>query len=153
MNSEVERITRMLEKTFNKSPWYGPSVMSIVSEVTPAKANRRAGASHSIIELILHMTSWRIFATNRLAGDDTYEVAEGMNFPKPGSWDEAVQKLNQSQAELLAAAKAFPDGRLGELVPSASHKYTYYTLLHGIIQHDIYHIGQIQLILKSAAGS
>ena len=60
-----------------------------------------------------------------------------------------MEKLRQSQAELVDAAVNFPDSRLGELVPSKNQKYTYYTLLHGIIQHDIYHLGQIQLIRKS----
>lgn len=153
MDPEVSRIARMLEKTFDKSPWYGPPVMSILSEVTPVEANIRTGSSHSIIELVLHMISWRTFAARRLAGDEKFQVAEDMNFPKPGGWKEAVKKLNQSQVELLAAVKAFPDNRLGDLVPSSSHKYTFYTLLHGIIQHDIYHIGQIQLIRKSASGA
>lgn len=149
MDSEIARITRLLEKAFEKSPWYGPSLSSVISEVTPAQANLRAGKSHSIIELVLHMTSWRTFATRRLAGDDKFQVSDDMNFPKPGTWEDAVKRLKQSQEELLAVVKAFPDARLGELVPGASHKYTFYTLLHGIIQHDIYHTGQIQLILKS----
>jgi uncharacterized damage-inducible protein DinB len=150
MATEIERITRMLEKTFDKHPWYGPSVMDVLSEVTQAEASRRAGQSHSIIELVLHMTSWRTFAIRRLQGDHAFQVSDQVNFPEPTSWDEALNKLKQSQAELVAAARDFSESRLSDLVPSNSHKYTYYTLLHGIIQHDVYHIGQVQLIRKSA---
>ena len=148
MDPEITRIARMIEKTFDKSPWYGPSITNILSEVTPAQAGHRAGQSHSIIELVLHMTSWRTFVTHRLAGDEQFQVAEDMNFPKPGEWEKALEKLKESQEGLLAAIRSFPDSRLGDLVPASSHKYTFYTLLHGIIQHDIYHIGQIQLIRK-----
>jgi len=153
MATEIDRISRMLEKTFDKHPWYGPSVMSILSSVTSKEASCRVGQSHSIIELVLHMTSWRAFATSRLLGDNNFQVSDEANFPAPASWDEAMKKLGQSQAALLAAVKGFPESKLGDLVPNGTNKYTYYTLLHGILQHDIYHIGQIQLILKSMASS
>ena len=152
MNEEAHRIARMLEKTWDKSPWYGPSIQSILSEITMKEATQRAGQSHSIIELVLHMASWRGFVVSRLRGVDSFQVADADNFPKPGSWEDARKKLAQSQQELVSSVREFSDARLGELVPHASHKYTYYTLLHGILQHDIYHIGQIQLIRKSATG-
>lgn len=149
MDLEIPRIVRMLEKTFDKSPWYGTSVMGSLSEVSPAQASQRTGQSHSIIGLVLHMISWRTFAASRLRGDNTFEVSDETNFPEGSDWAVALEKLHQSQEELVAAAKDFPERRLGELVPSKTQKYTYYTLLHGIIQHDIYHLGQIQLIRKS----
>lgn len=151
MTSEVERITKSLAKTFNKGPWYGPSMMDILSQVTEGSAKSRVGKSHSILELLLHMISWRTFATKRLQGDNTYQVSEAENFPAIDSLTltQALDRLEKSQQELVAAAAKFPEDKLGELVPSNTGKYTYYTLLHGIEQHDIYHIGQIQLILKS----
>lgn len=153
MATEIERITRLLEKTFDKHPWYGPSLMDVLSEVNESEASERAGQSHSIIELVLHMTSWRVFATCRLRGDNTFQVSDADNFPAPGSWTEAMNKLKESQTQLVAAVRGFSENKLGDLVPSSSHKYTYYTLLHGIIQHDIYHVGQVQLIRKSLISS
>jgi len=149
--AEMDRILRLVNKTFHKGAWHGPTVLEVLAQVSPALANARAGKSHSIMELVLHMNSWRNFATRRLSGDAVYQVSEDANFPTPGSmtWGEAVKKLEESQRELEDAVRAFPEEKLTELVPGASHKYTFYTLLHGIIQHDIYHIGQIQLILKA----
>lgn len=146
----MERILRLLNKTFNKGAWHGPTVTEVLAQVSPATSNERIGKSHSILELVLHMTSWRTFVTRRLLGDAIYQVSDEANFPVPGptTWGEAVRKLEESQRELAEAVGNFPEARLGELVPGASHTYTFYTLLHGIIQHDIYHIGQIQLILK-----
>lgn len=146
--SEIDRIVRLLSKTFDRGAWHGPTVREVLKTVQPEQANRRIGSSHSIIELTLHMNSWRMFAVHRLRGDGVYEVAPEMNFPEPGSltWTEVCSSLEKSQQELLEAAREFPENRLGELVPSSSFKYTYYTLLHGIVHHDLYHIGQIQLI-------
>lgn len=149
--SEIDRIVRLLTKTFDKGAWHGPTVREVLETINQEQAHLRAGASHSIIELVLHMISWRMFAVHRLRGDGAYEVAPEMNFPAPGSetWSEVCSRLERSQQELLEAARKFPEDRLGELVPSSSFKYTYYTLLHGIAHHDIYHSGQIQLIRKA----
>ena len=149
MATENERIVRLLEKTFDKQPWYGSSIMQVIKDVKPEITESRQGGAHSIIELVQHMISWRIFATKRLLGDTSYEVSEEMNFPKSITWEAAIKNLRSSQQALVEATKNFPDHRLGELVPSKTQKYTYYTLLHGIIQHDIYHLGQIAYIQKS----
>ncbi len=155
MATETERIAKSLSKTFNKGPWYGPSIMDILTQVKAEEVDLRIGRSHSIQELLLHMISWRTFAIRRLQRDNDFQVSDDQNFPPASStsWSKAIERLQKTQEELVAAALAFPENRLGELVPSNTGKYTYYTLLHGIEQHDIYHIGQIQLILKSAAGS
>jgi uncharacterized damage-inducible protein DinB len=147
--SEMDRIVRSLEKTYDKFPWYGPSIMETLKDIDSSITSKKIGDTHSIIELLLHMTSWRIFATKRLQGDNNYEVSDDRNFPTPDSWEQAMQAFRDSQAGLIAAAKKFPEDRLGELVPSKTQKYTYYTLLHGIEQHDIYHAGQIMLIRRS----
>jgi uncharacterized damage-inducible protein DinB len=147
MTSETERIVRMLEKTFDRQPWYGSSIMDIL-EMNPGITSHRIGNGHTIIELVRHMTSWRTFATRRLEGDNSFEITEELNFPQPGTWEQAIIQLRQSQEALVRAAKNFPEDRLGELVPSKTQKYTYYTLLHGIMQHDIYHLGQIAMLKK-----
>ncbi len=149
MATEIERITRLLEKTFDKQPWYGSSIMQVIKDMKPEITESRQGGAHSIIELVQHMTSWRNFTTKRLQGDTSYEVSEEMNFPKAITWEAAINNLCSSQQALVEATKKFPEERLRELVPSKTQKYTYYTLLHGIIQHDIYHLGQIAYIQKS----
>jgi uncharacterized damage-inducible protein DinB len=146
--TEIDRIVRLLEKTFDKQPWYGSSIVEILSRVDPEQSTVRQGETHSIIELVLHMTSWRKFATQRLMGNAEFEVTDEANFPNPTNWKDALDQLHQSQEALLAAVKQFPENRLIELVPSKILKYTYYTLLHGIIQHDVYHLGQIALLQK-----
>jgi hypothetical protein len=40
------------------------------------------------------------------------------------------------------------DSYLTEIVPGRD--YDFYTLIHGIIHHDIYHSGQVSMIKKGA---
>ena len=151
---EIDRIARLLNKTFNKGAWYGPTVREVLAQVTPELAHVRAGKTHSIVELVLHMTAWRKFAASRLSGNNDFQVSEQANFPsaKSISWEQAVQDLETSQKNLEEAVSNFEEAKLGDLVPATSHKYTYYTLLHGIIHHDIYHAGQIQLLIRANPG-
>ncbi len=149
--TEIDRIARLLEKTFDKQPWYGSSIMQILSTIDSETATTKHGDTHSIIELVFHMASWRKFVIQKLKGDEAFDITEETNFPKPTKWSDAIEQLYQSQRELIEATKQFPADRLNELVPSNTMKYTYYTLLHGIVQHDVYHIGQIVLLRKLAA--
>lgn len=57
-----------------------------------------------------------------------------------------VAELDKTQQELIKAIRQFPESRLNEKVPN--REYDFLTLLHGIIHHDIYHIGQIRLLLR-----
>ncbi len=148
--TEIDRIVRLLEKTFDKQPWYGSSIMEILSTIDAETATTKHGDTHTIVELVLHMAAWRKFVIQKLKGDATFDITDEMNFSKPTTWSEAIEQLHQSQRELVEATKQFPADRLNELVPSSRLKYTYYTLLHGIAQHDVYHLGQIALLTKLA---
>ncbi|HYC85680.1 MAG TPA: DinB family protein [Chryseosolibacter sp.] len=151
--SEITRISRLLTKSFEKNAWHGPSVREVLAQISPADSKKRLPNTHSIIELVAHMTAWRVFAVHKLSGDDGYRVGEEMNFPQLDDWLRAVRELEESQAALLDAIGRLPEGRLAELVPHHELRYTFYTLLHGIIHHDLYHLGQIILIHKAAMQS
>ena len=48
---------------------------------------------------------------------------------------------------VIQAIEKFGDERLQETVPG--RKYDYYYLFHGIVQHSLYHGGQIALLKKA----
>ena len=46
---------------------------------------------------------------------------------------------------------SFPDSRLGEQVPGKSENYyNFFYMFSGIVQHELYHAGQIALLKKAA---
>ena len=148
MDNEITNIRRLLRHTYEKNAWHGPAVKEVIETITPEQANKRLPQSHSIIELVAHMAAWRFFVIRKLEGDLEYKVAEEMNFPAAMSWSEAIHALDQSQAELLDALEVFDSSKLHDSVPHNSYRYSFYTLLHGIIHHDLYHTGQIAIIRK-----
>ena len=149
MNSEIENLLSLLHNTFEKDAWHGPSVKEVLRDINADQAFKRLEHTHSIIELVGHMTTWRVFVIKKLEGEIDYKVGDDQNFPASKDWTNVLNDLFISQDKLLEQLKSFPAPRLSEIVPHGSYRYTFFTLLHGIIHHDLYHIGQIALIKKS----
>jgi uncharacterized damage-inducible protein DinB len=149
MTTEIKKISKLLQRSFEKGAWHGPTVKEAIQDVTPQTALNRLPNTHSIIELTAHMATWRDYVTRKIKGDLEYKVADEMNFPATTNWEEVVGALEVSHQNLLNALEDFPDEKLSELVQGVTHKYTWYTMLHGIIHHDLYHAGQIILIKKA----
>jgi uncharacterized damage-inducible protein DinB len=144
--TEIQNLGKLLQRVYTGKAWHGPCIMDVLKDVDDISATKKVGESHSIIQLVLHMASWRTFVSKRLLGDTTFELSDDDNFPSATTWAAALHKLEVSQAELLKAIDSLTADMLNEQV--ANRKYDYYVLLHGIIHHDIYHIGQILLIKK-----
>jgi uncharacterized damage-inducible protein DinB len=141
-------IITLLENTFNKEPWHGPSVKSVINGITQQQSLSKLNNSHSIIELVGHMTSWRTYTAKKLIDDKSFKMTDELNFPSATDWQKVLQTLDESQVTLIEAIKKFDEKRLPDIVPSTNHQYSYYTLLHGIIHHDLYHTGQIAIVKK-----
>jgi hypothetical protein len=55
--------------------------------------------------------------------------------------------LRSQHARLVEAVRAFEPRRLDEAVPG-SRQYRFVDLLFGIASHDLYHVGQIQVLKR-----
>ncbi len=151
---EGARIADQLRRAFDGEAWHGDSLFEILKGVTAAQAAAHpiAGA-HSIWELALHIAAWD-GAVRRRMGGSAHEPSEAENFPtvrdaSEAAWQRAQAEVRRAHEELVAAVAATADARLDELVPGkeGAH-YTFYYMLHGVVQHEIYHAGQIALLKK-----
>ncbi len=143
---QTKIIIKQLERVFNGPAWHGPSVVETLNALKEESKNSSFKNSHSIIELIAHMTTWRKFVIARLKGDEEYTVSDEMNFPSGTDLAGTIEQLKSSQKELIAAIQSFPEDRLTEKV--GGKEFSYQTMLHGILHHDLYHLGQIVLLNK-----
>jgi hypothetical protein len=78
---EIGNLSSMLQRVYNGKAWHGPSVMDVLKDINDTTARKKVGDSHSIVQLVLHMISWRTFVTKRLLGDSTFELSDDQNFP------------------------------------------------------------------------
>lgn len=149
--TEISRIINMLQNTYDGAAWHGASVMEVINKISARQAFHEPEHIHRICELVQHMITWRVFALKRLEGDDQFEVSQNedwKDFSHADSaiWESIKKDLGKSQQKLIHALGQANDDLLSELVVGKA--YDYYTMIHGVIQHDLYHLGEIALLSK-----
>jgi uncharacterized damage-inducible protein DinB len=152
--SEAARIADQLRRAFDGEAWHGDSVVEILEGVTAARATARPiKGAHTIWELVLHIGAWDGAVLRRLGGA-AVELSDAENFPpvtdaSDAAWRRALAEVRRVHEKLVAAVAALPDSRLDEIVPGkeGAH-YTFYYMLHGVVQHELYHAGQIAILKK-----
>jgi hypothetical protein len=153
MNSESIRIADQLRRAFAGDPWHGPPLRDLVAGVTAEEACARPPASaHSIWELVAHIDLWARIAFEATRGvpmPELYGTEKDWIAVGDGSaveWAEATDRLFLTCEELARAVEGFADARLQETVPGRA--YDFYYLFHGIVQHSLYHGGQIAMLKR-----
>ena len=147
---ETQRIAAQLRASYQGPAWHGPSLRELLEGVTPEIAGRRIGDGHSIFDIILHLSFWSYHCRRTIKGDAYPDVDSEASddWPEPnGSWIGALSEFDREQRALIAAIEDMPIKRLHETI-SERKGYTFYVLLHGIVQHNLYHAGQIALLKK-----
>jgi Uncharacterized protein conserved in bacteria len=152
--TEASRIADQLNRAFSGEAWHGDSVLEILDGVNAAQAaTRPIPDAHSIWELVLHITAWDRAVLRRFDGT-IVELEGAENFPKvqdssEAAWQKSLGELRRAHQALIDAVKAMPDKKLQEMVPGkeGAH-YTFFYMLHGVVQHELYHAGQIALLKK-----
>lgn len=154
--SEVDRIRDQFRRAFEGEAWHGPAVLALLDGVTAqqAAAHPIAGA-HSIWELTLHIAAWERACLRRLNGDPAQltdaEDWEPINDTSDAAWEATKQELIDNHRKLLDAISNVDESRLDESIyndPNVPYSSVYVTL-HGGVQHDLYHAGQIAMLKKA----
>lgn len=150
--SVTEEILARLRENIDGDPWHGPSLSTLLEDVTPAQATTRIReGAHTIAEMVAHMTTWRRFAVQMLRGhgDHTVEINGPEDWPSIQSeqWPVIKAELHLSQVELVDQLERFDDIGLESTLPG-ERSVTFRQLLFGILQHDVYHTAQIALIKR-----
>lgn len=157
--SRTGEILDQLSRIQDGDPWYGDSLARVIAGLTPdeAAAHPIAGA-HSIWEILLHMRSWVDEVSRRLETGVAREPEAGdwpeAPAPTRANWEAACAGLASAHAGLAARLRALPEDRLDQTVgdarnPALGTGVTCLVMLHGLLQHDTYHLGQIALLRKA----
>lgn len=150
--SEIQRISEQLKCSFYKGAWHGPSLLESLEGVSAKQALLHPlPNAHSIWELVLHATVW-IKAVEKTISEMSYaQVENDANWPgisqkSEADWEKTLDTLKRSHKKLEKLVSTLKDAAL-EKVP-ANTRSTIYRLLYGVIQHNIYHAGQISILKK-----
>lgn len=156
MNTECNRIAHALASAINGDAWYGDSLHKILDKVNAKDAKARPIANaHSIWELVVHVEAWVKFCLGAVQGTPIpawSTMPTELDWPpardtSDQAWQQAVSSFFSSHLKLAEAIKTLSDDHLETTVPGRT--YNFYHLFQGMIQHAVYHGGQIALLKKA----
>lgn len=152
MKTMLSHLIEQFHCIYNGSPWYGDSLLQKLEKVdAEAVFTTPAPGLHSVAQQVAHILSWRRVLAERLKGNAGYQVKinSASDWPSHADlqakgWDAILAELAENQQEIIQLLSAETDDLLDRLFDG---KRTFRMLMEGILQHDIYHIGQIGLVL------
>ncbi len=138
-------------EVWDGSFWASTNFAKTLKEISPTQATAKPLPSlHSIAELVWHVIAWRKVMIENLKGNMEYSVeidsAEDWKKIDEGNsiaWEEALAELEASQEEIVKVLTGCAEEGLERVYKK---KYTLRFLINGVIQHDIYHLGQIRMV-------
>ena len=148
----INDIIRQLNELQEGSLWFDQSFKDKFDNLSDDDAFiRPLPEIHSVAEHISHMLAWRKECVLRYKGQKT----ELMNSPEDWKDNAELRKLGWTNLK-----NALYESRI-ELIDLFAHKddsyletrfldteYNFHYLIEGIIQHDLYHLGQIGVTIK-----
>ncbi|HEX6622883.1 MAG TPA: DinB family protein [Pyrinomonadaceae bacterium] len=150
------RIGSQLKRAFEGGAWHGSSLRELLADVSAVQAAARPlDGAHSIWEIVLHIAAWQGFVTRALGGEPMpSNLPEEENWPPIGNaseaaWRDTARSLGEGNKRLRDAVRKLVEEDLDRIV--AAREYSVHFMLHGVLQHSLYHAGQIAL-LKKATG-
>jgi uncharacterized damage-inducible protein DinB len=155
--SEIQRIVDQMDRAFDGDAWHGPPLKPMLDGLSADEALKHPiHGAHSIWELVLHITAWNTIVRDELLGTSA-QVTPEVDWPPVRDvaeieWRRAVQNLVDARSRLRKTVAGLRDEQLDER-PAPRTSNTRYLMLHGIVQHDLYHAGQIAILKKALQAS
>ncbi|HEY4641872.1 MAG TPA: DinB family protein [Thermoanaerobaculia bacterium] len=135
-----------LRRAFFGPSTHGPALHELIDDLTEAQAQAKPiDCAHSIAELLAHVTSWIDAIARRLEGE-IFRTSEVDNFPDVNTltFDDVRSRFTRAHDRLLAAVERIDD----LLQPVSGRDYNVLQSLDFVVDHSLYHAGQIALLKK-----
>jgi len=148
---ESKRISNLYQSIYNGQPWLDVTLVETLEDISAEQAYRKINPNlNTIWEIVNHLIQWRRNILKRVQGETI--ITPDHNYfvpvidPSEVAWAQSLQNLAKTQEQWNAFLADFDDAHFEKIYTNNNH--TYYEHIHGIIQHDVYHLGQIVLLKK-----
>lgn len=154
-NDRLNEILRHLHPPTGVKLWHGgATVIGCLRGVSADMAAWKPGRDrHSIWELTLHIAYWKYAVQRRITDEEKGRFPRSpSNWPAvPGiisdkAWKEDRSVLRDAHSSLMDAVSNFDPAKLDEF--AGDGKTSWADLFWGIVLHDTYHVGQIQMLKR-----
>jgi Protein of unknown function (DUF1572) len=148
--SLTKEIARHLREIHFGGNWTGPSFKDSLSGVTWEQAATQIYSCNSIAILVYHMNFYLNVVSLRLQ-DKSVEFKhrdgfEGSPITSEQEWRDLLQKTWTDAEDFANLIEQFPEHKLWENI--SDEQGNYYKNIHGVVEHNHYHLGQIVLLKK-----
>ncbi len=149
---EARKIAELLRQTYDGQPWYGPSLKENLTGVTAEIAfSKSTGGAHTISVIVDHIAFWMEVVMKRLDGKKAEPSPEEdwltTSVMTKESWEKSIKRLDTAFGDLVERIGKLTLYQLESVV--SGKNYDIYTMLHGVIDHIVYHSGQIAILRKN----
>ncbi|MEW7277201.1 DinB family protein [Aquimarina sp. 2201CG1-2-11] len=149
----IEEFISRYNEVFEGDPWYGISLCDALHQIPLEFWDRKPeGAAHSVTEYVWHLIDWKKFVIEKVKENKEYTII--MNSSQ--DWREHVSVNTKDDFNEILGELRRVQQSLCELIVSKEESwfekrtvgrdYINQYMLEGILQHDIYHLGQLNLI-------
>ncbi|WP_274365763.1 DinB family protein [Paenibacillus thermotolerans] len=154
--SKKDVLLDQLAACHNDLSWF-PTFLDAVKGLTAEQAAwRKDESSHSIWQLVSHLTYWNKTWLARFIGKEsftstgknnagTFDIEEEIS---EENWVHAVSKLDELFNEFRKAISDHPESKLDTFVAGYPGDCPWWAALSNLCTHNAYHIGQIVFIRK-----
>jgi len=151
-HGELGLLLGLLDEAYDHPAWHGPNLRGALRGLRADEARWRPGpGKHCIWEVALHCAYWKYAVRQRLVGGKRGAFPrKGSNWlplPRPAdaaAWKADLALLDEQHRLLREAVAALPPRRLAERV----RKHTLARMIWGVAAHDVYHTGQVRLLIR-----
>lgn len=150
----IKEIIGLIEEAYESNPWHGFGLLTSLSMLS-AEQWHQPVRHRTVADLVGHLIAWRNFAIARLDDrtDFPIEMHTESDWPDCSglSRETLLQQLDDSQTALVATLGRLAEVDLNNHFP-ADYRYNKQQLALGVMQHDVYHTGQINLLARLLSG-
>jgi uncharacterized damage-inducible protein DinB len=152
---EIALLLDLLDEAYDRSAWHGPNLRGSLRGLTAGEAAWRPAAERNAIwQVVLHCAYWKYAVRRRITGAlkrGSFARAGSNWFPLPSpanaaAWRSDLALLDAEHAALRAVVETLRPAELVELRGGSTVR----RLAMGIAAHDLYHAGQVRLLIRLA---
>ncbi len=159
MDTRLLTLLDVIDRAYDVRSWHGPNLRGSLRGVRVADAARRPAAGrHNAWEIAVHCAYWKYRVAFQLnpAAPRAFDEKGSDWFARDGAaadsdWRRDLERLATWHATLRASVEAFDPSKLD--APAGRNGFRYTDLISGIAAHDLYHAGQIRLVLRMLRAS
>lgn len=156
MNEAISNLMRSIDQAFDHNSWHGTNLKGSIRGIDCLTASWRPSPSrHNIWEIGVHAAYWKYVVRRRLLSEARGSFPlEGSNWFRRPLEENASEREWKADRQLLITQHQSLREAVAELNPKelyqtpAGSKVSNLDLILGIVAHDLYHAGQIQLLKR-----